>query len=200
LQTEVGTLGLGGAFRRFVVNQLTASRCAPDLALPIDHLDPPISEDEARPAKRKDSYMIAQTYFGADIARQIGDKLMAYRAAEDGRKALLTDLLRDFAAWRPEGSAADVLHQRATVLRALIESTPRGEDRDRTLNVAAAFLQSSPAERETPAEWLWEARTLVEQAGADSRKLIAAFRSSSNVSLSLYAALGYFGDSSGISK
>jgi|GEM_PF-1988727 len=197
LQSEIADFHIGGAFRTYVVNQLKAARCAPDLALGLDQ---PFFEDDVKPSKRMDSYAIAQTYFDTDIGRQIGGGLFAYRAAEADRKNLLAGLLRDFASWKPPGASVDVLHQRATVLRAMIEFTPRGEDRDRLLKLAAEFLQSSPAERDAPAEWLLEARMLCEQSGPDAPKLIAAYQASGSVSLSLYASLGYFGDSSGISK
>lgn len=210
LQNEIGFLAnFGGAdelkraFRKYLVNQMRAARCAPDLALGLDQiawLEPPLTEDESKPANRKESYSIALSYFQSDMSSQIGDKLTMLRSAQDGRRNLLLDILRDFAAWRPEGSTIDVFHQKATVLRALMEMTPRGEDRDRLCKQVVTFLESSAAEREAPAEWLWEARALFDVAGADAAKLAAAFRASSSVSLSLYATLGYFGDSSGTSK
>lgn len=201
IEAIAGTNELSQPFRKYVVTQLKAARCSPDLALdPVSWLDPPVSEDESKPSSRKESFESAQKYFESADSKQLGDSLNALRTAVDDRRARFSDVLRDFNGWRPDGSNVDVFHQKATVLRALLEMTPPGEDRERVLNLALSFLRSSAVERESPAQWLWEARTIVELANADASKLVAAFPASGNVSLSLYAQLGYFGVSSGTSK
>ena len=186
------------SFRTYVKNQLNAPRCAPDLSLGLDQivwLQPPVTEDEIRPATPGESFK-TQSYFHGEGAARIGEGLNRLRA---GAGTNLADFLHDFDAWTPEGSDVDAFHQRATVLRALLQIVP-GADRAKILNRAAAFLEKSDAERKSPAEWLWEARDFLNMAGADRVKLAAAFRASSNVSLALYSGLGYFGDSSGTSK
>ena len=191
------------SFRKYLVKQLTAARCGPDLAIGLEQvtwLQPSLTEDESKPAKRKENFKVAQTYFESEDSKQIGSALNSLRSAGDDWKHAFSDFLRDFAAWRPDGSDLDAFHQKATVLRALLEIAPRGEDRDRVLNLCVTFLQSSPAERQSPAEWLWEAKTLAELANLDTSKLVSQFRTSQSLSLSLYATLNYFGASSGTSK
>jgi hypothetical protein len=191
------------SFRKYLVRQLTAARCGPDLAIGLEQiqwLQPPLIEDESKPAKRKEGFKVAQTYFESEDSKQIGSALNHLRSASDDWKHAFTDFLRDFASWRPDGSDLDVFHQKSTVLRALLEIAPRGDDRERVLNLCVTFLQSSPAERQSPAEWLWEAKTLAELANLDAPKLVSQFRNSQSLSLSLYATLNYFGASSGTSK
>jgi len=198
---QLGADELAQAFRQYLVHQLKAPRCGPDLALGLDQigwLRPPLSEEETAPDKRNESYTIDRVYFANGDAKSIGDSLMRLRAAN--RPGAFSDFLRDFAAWQPDGSEIDVFHQKSTIVRALLEITRPGEDRDRALKLCIAFLQSSQAERANPAEWLWEAGAMADMAGADRPKLIAAFEASASVSLSLYAKLGYFGSSSGTSK
>jgi hypothetical protein len=200
---QIGVDEVVQSFRKYLVKQLTAARCGPDLAIGLEQvawLQPPPTEDESKPAKRKESFKVAQTYFESEDSKQIGTALNRLRSAGDDWKHAFSDFLRDFSAWRPDGSDIDVFHQKATVLRALLEITPRGEDRDRVLNLCVAFLQLSPAERQSPAEWLWEAKTLAELANLDTPKLVSQFRNSQSLSLSLYATLNYFGASSGTSK
>ena len=86
--------------------------------------------------------------------------------------------MRDFSSWREPGSDADVLHQKATVLRSLFEITPAGEDRDRIVAACAMLLASSDAERQNPAEWLWQVKALIQAAGADGPKLVKLLRAS----------------------
>ena len=210
LQSEVGRLvdfarvnRLGGdelttAFRKFVVAQTTNARCLPEIPFErIEWLQPRLSEDESTPAGRYESYRIERTYFQDEDSRRMGDRLNALRADRESRPDRLAEFLRDVNDWKPEGSDVDVFHQKGTVFRALIEMTPRGPDREKVIALAAGLLQRSGAETEAPAEWLWEARALVESAGTDGEKLIERFRSSANASLAVYAELGYFG---GVSK
>jgi DNA-binding phage protein len=45
-------------------------------------------------------------------------------------------------------------------------------------------------ERDSPAEWLWQVRSIAEGAGADREALLEAFRESGDPGLGLFAALG----------
>jgi hypothetical protein len=190
------------SFRKYVAGQLQAARCSPDIALGLDQiawLRPGLEEAEMKPAKRGDRFNAAP-YFQSGDSKQIGESLTQLRAAAGNRREMFADFLRDFGGWRPDGPAIDVFHQKATVLRALVEMTPRGEDRDRLLGLVPVFLEAPGAEAESPAEWLWEARALVQSANSDAPKLAEALRRSANAALAVYAQLGYFGDSSGTSK
>ena len=163
--------------------QLSAPRCQPDF--------PTLADDETPPSKR-DTAFKAEPYFQADDAKRIGDQMNRLRAlpatSTDWRNQL-ADFLRDFAAWTPQGSALDVFHQRATVFRALLEFVPRGDDRDQVISLAVAFLVSSGAESQSPAEWLYQVRMLMDGAGQDASKMRDAFRASGSIGLTLYAAL-----------
>jgi hypothetical protein len=75
------------------------------------------------------------------------------------------------------------------VFGALIEQLPAGANRDRVFDLAAAMLASSEAQRKNPAEWIWQAHHLVEIAGADSAKLLAAYRASGSAALVVYGVL-----------
>lgn len=202
----VGVEPLLQAFRKYLVTQLTAPRCQPDLGTPGRNIEwfwnavPPLDEEQMKPSAYKGGFQ-AQNYFASDDSKRLGQALIALRLSPGGGtrsevdrstgewRNMLADLLRDFVGWRSSGSDVDVFHQKATVLRALFQTTPPGEDRDRVVNLCVAFLQSSDTERQSPAEWLWQVRILVEDSGADAPKLMQGFRASGDVGLALFAAL-----------
>ena len=184
LQSEIGALEemttseqLPQAFHKYTVDQLTAPRCSPDFAIAFDPKD-------LKPAKHNESWKTSDPYFSSGDAKRIGDQLTGLRSG--GR---FEDFLRDFLAWEPSGSAADALHQRATVYGALIEMLPSGAGRDRVFDLAAAMLASSEAQRTSPSEWIWQMHHLIEIAGGDSARLYAAFGASGNAALAVYGYL-----------
>jgi hypothetical protein len=173
LQSEVQALAqishspdLAPAFRRFTVTQLTARRCSPDLSVSPEM---PLEPKEITPSARDASLKTSDPYF-ADQA--------AFSAA-----------MRDYAAFQPSGDDTDVLHQRGTVLGALLQSLRSGDDRDHALQLAAEMLARSGAQEKNPAEWMWEVRHLTELAGGDSVKLLADFRATGNAALIVTADL-----------
>jgi hypothetical protein len=184
LQSEVGALEeisqseqLPPAFRKYTAAQLTAPRCSPDIAIDFDPKD-------LKPAKHDEQFKTNDPYFSSGDAKQIGDEL---RAVQPGTR--YEDFLRDFLAWEPSGSDADILHQRATVFGALIQLLPPGAGRDRVFELVSTMLASSGAQRNAPAEWIWQMHHLVEIAGADAPKLFAAFRQSGSAALAVYGFL-----------
>jgi hypothetical protein len=162
------------AFHKYAVNQLTAPRCAPDLAIAFDPRD-------LKPAKRDEAFKTSDPYFSSGDAKQIGEELRALHSFDD--------FLRDFLAWEPSGADVDILHQRATVFGALLERLPSGPRRDRIIDLAAAVLASSEAQRKNPAEWMWQVHHLIEIAGGDAPRLLAAFRESGSAALAVYGFL-----------
>jgi hypothetical protein len=181
LQAEAGAIEeltqseqLPPAFHKYTVDQLTAPRCAPDVAIAFDPKD-------LKAAHRDGAFKTNDPYFSSGDAKHIGEELRSL--------ASFDDFLRDFLAWEPSGTDADILHQRATVFGALIEQLPAGANRDRVFDLAAAMLASSEAQRKNPAEWIWQAHHLVEIAGADSAKLLAAYRASGSAALVVYGVL-----------
>lgn len=196
LQAEVRTLAelaqipdMHDAFRKYALTQLTAPRCAPDFA--IDAGDLPLSSGETNPSKRNETFKTSDAYFSSGDAKLIGERLLhlqSLRQEGDFRTAF-SDFLRDFRAWAPTGNDADVLHQRATIFGALLQLLPPGDDRDRVVNLCAAMLASSAAQKNAPAEWIWQMHHLAEIAGGDAPKLFAAFRSSGDAPLVVYGYL-----------
>ena len=181
LQSEVGAMEeltrseqLAPAFHKYAVDQLTAPRCAPDIAIAFDPQD-------LKAPRRDGAFTTGDPYFGSGDSKRIGDELRSLTNFDD--------FLRDFLAWEPAGTDADILHQRATVLGALIEQLPSGAKRDRVFDLAAAMLASSEAQRKNPAEWIWQAHHLVEFAGGDAGKLLAAYRPSGSAALAVYGFL-----------
>jgi hypothetical protein len=207
----LGTDVLARGFRKYLVTQLTAPRCDEDFGGALQAITwfnqsfrgalPAITEEEGRPLKRTGGFK-AELYFQSEDSKRIGDALtrLRYVPGEGPRseaerstgewRNMFADFLRDLDAWRPSGSEIDFFHQKATVLQSLFQLAPPGEDRDRLIEVCVAFLQSSGAERQNPAEWLMQLKGIVEQAGSDAPKLMEAFRASSNPAVALYGTVG----------
>lgn len=181
--------GLHDAFRKYAVAQLTAPRCTPDLS--VDTSDLSLTSEETNPSKRNGSVQAAGAYFSSGDGRLIGEKLTTLQSLRQNPdfRAAFADFLRDYQSWQPSGNGADVLHQRATVLGALLQILPPGDDRARVLNLCASMLASSNAQKEAPAEWIWQVRRLGETAGADAPTLFALYRSSGDAALSVYGYL-----------
>lgn len=188
-------------FRQYLVHQLTAPRCDEDFGdveptiqwfnMKFQGVLPPITEAEMKPSKRNGRAK-ADRYFDSDDGKRMGEGLVRLRTGERSSgewRNQLADFLRDFSSWRPAGSDLDVFHQKATVMRSLLELTPPGEDRDRLIPLVVAVLELSDAQRQSPAEWLWEARALVEAASGDGTKLTQAFGASGNAGLILFPIL-----------
>lgn len=167
------------AFASYRRAQLSAARCQPDFA---------DAEDDVQPSSRGAVFK-AEPYFQSEDSRQIGETLNRLRAqsnsASPESRNQLADFLRDFSAWTPPGSSVDAFHQRATVFRALLEFVPAGDDRERILSLAVSFLESSDAEREAPAEWMYQVKTVLDSA----HSMLDHFRTSSSVGLNIYVYL-----------
>jgi hypothetical protein len=179
-------------FRRYMLTQLNAPRCQPSIQLDSGPEWAAIAAEDLKPPKLKESFKV-EPYFDSADSKRLGESLTSLRTTDPEQwPGRFNNFLRDYAAWQPEGSGIDAFHQRATVLRALLEITTRRGDRDQVLALCVSLLQTTNAE--APAEWLWEARAIIDAARADAPKLLAA------PSLKFYSELGYFGDSSGTSK
>jgi hypothetical protein len=190
----LATEGLTNAFRNYVTTQLAAARCGPDFGPSREEIavTPPLSGDEIKPAKRSGETFQAEPYFQSDDSRRMGAALNNLRFGANASAAewrnMLADFLRDFKSWTPPGSEIDVFHQRMTVLGSLLQILPGGGDRDRILNLAVNDL-ASDVERQNPAEWLWQLKKLLRDAGPDAAKMLRQFRAANDVGLVLYAAM-----------
>jgi hypothetical protein len=207
--------GLRGSFRKYVVAQMKAPRCAPDIPIALgetEWLQPSLTVDETNPSERRgavkthayfesgDSKDIAQhlkaaqvqtgTALGQALVRQ-AEAVTAGYTPSVGEPQDPGDLLREFATWSPAGSDVDVLHQKATVLKGLLQKWVAGADHDRVANLCVELLISSGAQRQDPAEWMWQVKSLAGAIGAGATNL---FRPSGNPGLLVYL------ESSGTSK
>jgi hypothetical protein len=193
------TAALGSAFRRFVVAQMQGPRCQEEYdqaaafasAMWVKNLGDlaPLSKDEMKPSSRGGRFE-AKSYFDADHSKELAESLNHLRFPFQGRpfseeqrstgswRVLFSDFLRDYQAWSPTGTDIDILHQRLTVLRWLLELTPSGDDRNRVLSLSISTLQSGGAERQSPAEWFWQAKSILSAAGADQHSVADAYRAS----------------------
>jgi hypothetical protein len=197
--------GLTDGFRKFLVAQMTAGRCSPDI--PIEFKEQ-LSEEETAPASHG-ADMVTHLYFDTGDAKDIGDKLLDIRSKgggrvagqlqEDGHFKILGiappsievqngvgDLLHDFILWQPRGSDADVLHQKATLLTALLRMTARIDEFPKIASMAVSLLTTSGAQKEAPAEWMWQVKSLASTGGP---KMLDLYRASGNSGLVVYAAL-----------
>lgn len=185
------------AFRKYLVTQFTAARCEPELYKAGPETEwlhgaiPALTSEEIQATVHKETFK-ADPYFESEESKSIGAALTRLRSAVDRAtvewRNSLNDFLRDFAGWRPTGSDMDVFHQKATVLGALLQLAPAGEDRDRIVDACVTFLTSSDAERLSPAEWMWQVKSLVDNAGADAPKMLQGFRGSGDAGLVLHAS------------
>ena len=116
------------------------------------------------------------------------------RATTEWRRRLV-DFLGDLAKWDPTGEAseADFFHQKALVYESLVELTPKGEERDKLIGAFVSCLASSNLQQRNPVEWFWHAHAMYNRlrltGDGETGKLLAAYRSSPSVVLTLYAAL-----------
>ncbi|HEV2689819.1 MAG TPA: hypothetical protein VGV35_14755 [Bryobacteraceae bacterium] len=107
----------------------------------------------------------------------------------------LTDYLAAMAAWTSaqEKSEADYYHQKCVVYEALVELIPPGPQRDKTLEAYVNFVSNSNLQSNSPAEWFMHAHSMLDRVRSTSSgepaKMLAAFETSGNRSLALYAAL-----------
>lgn len=138
------------SFRKYVVVQMTAARCQPDI--PTDALALLGSEAE-RKVERKGS-MQPHAYFENADARAVIEhvsRLMGPVADSE-----LSDVLNEFKAWTIWGDDIDILHQKATVLKALLQRRLTNAQSARVLALAQELLAASSAQRAHPAEWMWQ--------------------------------------------
>jgi hypothetical protein len=171
---------LGAAFRRYLVNQMKGPRCKEDsgraaqflAAMPVKYLATiePLTLEEMKPANRGGEFK-ATMYFETDRTKEVAQSLNRLIFAESGApfsseqrrtagwNALFDEFLREYRSWTPSGTDTDVLHQRLTVLRKLMEITPPGEARQRAHSLCLTTLRTANR-AEQPAEWEWESRQL----------------------------------------
>ena len=184
------------AYRKFLVTQLRAPRCAAsgdskgsilqassstDLFGPAVRGDrPALTPDEQKP-DRIEGEMKLDRYWQSGGAQRVYAECMKLRegpggytlpdatrrSPEWGRQ--LTDFLSILADWRPgeDVSEADYFHEKATVYEALLELVPGGDQWDRVASNFVDFLKSSNLAQQRPVEWFWPAREAVNRVRPD---------------------------------
>jgi hypothetical protein len=103
-----------------------------------------------------------------------------------------TDFLSTLESWTPSGESDVVFfHEKAFAYEGLLRFAPPGPIRNKVLGAYLSFLNQSNLQQQSPVEWYWHARILLDRAQGDQARneILAAFRESGNVILSLEAAL-----------
>jgi hypothetical protein len=103
-----------------------------------------------------------------------------------------TDFLSTLESWTPSGESDVVFfHQKAFAYEGVLTFAPPGPIRIKVLTAYLSFLDQSNLQQQSPVEWYWHARVLVDRAPDQQARseVMAAFRESGNVILSLEAAL-----------
>jgi hypothetical protein len=207
---EVSAQVLAEGFRHLVTSQLSAARCDGDFgggmnaaawfngATAFRGTLPPIAPQEIQSSQRLGGFQTA-SYFDSPDANRLWEMLGFLRLSpglgprpEDERatvawRSQAENFLRDYSGWTPSGSSVDVLHKRMTLLDGLLVLAPVGDTHDRTLAEAVRVLSTSSVEREAPAEWFYEVKTLVDSIGSGKSKLMETFRQSGDIGLTLFA-------------
>jgi hypothetical protein len=202
---HVNVDGLIGSFRKYVVAQMTAPRCQPDIPMAIAEMQwiqPPLTDDETNPSGRRGNIR-PQKYFESGDSKEMGDRLKSITLQPNGNEVfdsllsrqtfvravidpdVLSDFLLTFAVWNPSGADVDVLHTKATVLKVLLATNLSDEDHDRMVRSSVELLTTSGAQRQYPAEWMWQVKSLSGAIGAGAGDL---FRASGNPGLLVYFA------------
>ena len=206
----VSNEALGEGAKKLAVAQLGAARCQEEFGgaaafvewfnhtfsktlEPIVH-DQMIAKESLGPAK-------AEAFFATDSGKQLSAAFERLRSARTHTG--LTELgpsktdwaaessgfMAQWDAWVPAGNQIEAFDQKMIVAHGLYELIPPGEARDQVAERVIAYLKGNPVERESPAEWLFEAGTFTEFELTDKAKLLAWFRASGDAGLELFAAL-----------
>lgn len=146
-----------------------------------------LGKEDLGPAK-------ADAFFADDRGRQLAADFARLRAERlhGGGKPDAVEIqafLAKWEAWTPAGNAVEAFEQKMIVAHGFYELIPPGEARDQVAAGVVEYLKGNPAERESPAEWLFEVRSFIEFELTDKAKLLKAFRESGDAGLELFAAL-----------
>jgi hypothetical protein len=197
--------GLLRSFRKYAVAQMTAPRCAPDIPISIGEvpwLQPPFTDAETKPSERRGAVK-TQAYFDSGDSKEMGERLKTITLRPNGNEVfdsllarqtivrtvvdpdVLSDFLLAFALWSPSGADVDVLHKRATVMKVLLAMNLSDDDHARIVRLGVELLATSGAQRQNPAEWMWQVKSM---AGAIGNGASDLFRASGNPGLLVYLA------------
>lgn len=139
----------------------------------------------------------AKGLFDRGVKLRFKDRGTVYSDAERDTpewRQQLTDYMKELGDWKPsdEEDEAIYYHQKAIIYDMLVELTPRGPERDKAIAAFVEFVANSNLQRERPAEWFFQAQSLVTRArnsSGEPAKILAAFENSGNPVLVLYSGL-----------
>jgi len=103
-----------------------------------------------------------------------------------------TDFLSTLESWTPSGESDVVFFlEKAFAYEGVLRFAPPGPIRAKVLAAYLSFLSQSSLQQQSPVEWYWHARSLLDRAPDQQgrEEVLAAFRESGNVILALEAAL-----------
>jgi hypothetical protein len=141
---------LKDSFRKYVVVQMTAARCQPDIPTDAALL---IGAEIERKVEKKGSIQ-PHAYFESAESRAVIEHVS--RLTGGVTESEFSDVLNEFKAWTILGDDIDILHQKSTVLKALMQRRLTDVQGARVLALAQELLATSSAQRSHPAEWMFQ--------------------------------------------
>jgi hypothetical protein len=176
-----------GAFRQYLVKQLSATQCADsqmtgkpekqnsNVEFANTLFKNPITEDEIKPekidagAKRFEYWHTPKSAKLLTSIRKLrfGDTktelILAERSTQKWRQSLM-EFMQEMNEWKPEDekSEADYFHQRNVLYDSLVRITP-GSLRAVVLLDYALFLRDSRMQKTSPIEWLYYVKRLLRE-------------------------------------
>jgi hypothetical protein len=127
--------------------------------------------------------------------RPSGTMLSAAERSKPEWNLQLTDFLKDLGNWSAsqESSDAAYFHEKCAVYEALLDLTPPGAQRDKTIEGFVGFLAGSNLQQQSPVEWFSHAPLMLDRlknAGdGEAGKLLDAYAASGSPALMLFVTL-----------
>jgi hypothetical protein len=212
-QRQINSVALLEAWRTYLTRHLGGTRCA-DSGSPATAVRyfnenmrggalPPITDDEARPAKTEGKAHAAGACVSPEC-RQLGETFrqlvlgptgLALTAeqragAEWGER--LKQYLAALADWKDDDHPAEYFRWKCGLYSQLFDALPNGPDRDAVLNALLGWLERSDYQREHRVEWFYPVNLLIIRAFADPvgmKTTARELRNAADPVISLYAQL-----------
>jgi hypothetical protein len=146
-------------------------------------------------------------YWQSEAAKRIRESGLRLRSTADGHfytdaeratqawQERLADFMGELAEWTPdqEQSEADYYHEKCIVFEMLVELTPPGAEREKTLGDFVDFISNSDLQQQSPVEWFMQANSMLERVRpyqhGELAKLLEAYEHSGNPVLALAVTL-----------
>jgi hypothetical protein len=201
---RLGTEGLARAFAQYLKNQMSARRCEEDLGdngpviewfnAKFRGAAPAIEAKDVTPPEQRGPGMVAPGYFDSEDGARMHMALLALQLAAEGPRDQaerataewryrFADFLQQWQNWQASGSEIDVFHKKMLSLRLALDLAVVPEDRETASKLGVVYLASVRAQKESPAEWTYQAKVFMDAAG--SRE---AYKNSGSAGLALLAS------------